>query len=221
MAVGEDHPLTYRALRMEGWTLHVNTRILEKHPGELNRATALLKKQLAHINRTVPKPALDQLKEVPLYFNLPYKDGRPVGAAYHPSAGWLSENHRDPGMEKGIEYTNLFIFEEECRRMPVLALHELAHAFHDRVLGFEHPEIVAAFETAKSGGRYELVRNWTGKTFIQKRAYALNNHKEYFAETTEAFFGRNDFQPFDQEELRKLDPGMFELLGRLWGVNPK
>ncbi|MBA4064410.1 MAG: heme-binding protein [Isosphaera sp.] len=41
---------------------------------------------------------------------------------------------------------------------------------------------------------------------------------EYFAETTEAYFSRNDFFPFTRDELRKHDPDMFELLGKLWQV---
>ena len=29
-------------------------------------------------------------------------------------------------------------------------LHELAHAYHDQILSFEHPEIIAAYEKAKA-----------------------------------------------------------------------
>jgi hypothetical protein len=46
------------------------------------------------------------------------------------------------------------------------------------------------------------------------------NPKEYFAETSEAFFSRNDFFPFDKAELAKADPRMTELLAKLWGVTP-
>jgi hypothetical protein len=45
----------------------------------------------------------------------------------------------------------------------------------------------------------------------------MTNPQEYFAESTEAFFGRNDFFPFTRDELKKHDPGMFDLLGQLWG----
>lgn len=51
--------------------------------------------------------------------------------------------------------------------------------------------------------------------------YALTDPMEYFAEATEAFFSRNDFFPFTNEEFGKHDPGMFELLGKLWGATPK
>ena len=39
-----------------------------------------------------------------------------------------------------------------------------------------------------------------------------------YAETTEAFFSRNDFFPFTRVELKKHDPEMEQLLGKLWGA---
>jgi Mlc titration factor MtfA (ptsG expression regulator) len=53
------------------------------------------------------------------------------------------------------------------------------------------------------------------------RAYAMTDHKEYFAEATEAFFGRNDFFPFTADELQKHDPGIFALLQKVWAGPPK
>ena len=43
---------------------------------------------------------------------------------------------------------------------------------------------------------------------------------EYFAESTEAFFGTNDFYPFVRAELKQHDPKMFDLLWKLWGAEP-
>jgi Mlc titration factor MtfA (ptsG expression regulator) len=105
--------------------------------------------------------------------------------------------------------------------MPNFTLHELAHAFHDRFLpgGFENPEIKAAYNRAKASGAYDRVERWNGdgKSKTTERAYAMTNPMEYFAEITEAFFSRNDFYPFDREELRQHDPEMERLLRRLWG----
>ncbi len=42
---------------------------------------------------------------------------------------------------------------------------------------------------------------------------------EYFAETTEAYFSRNDFFPFTRQELLRHDPEMHDLLEKLWGVS--
>ena len=54
----------------------------------------------------------------------------------------------------------------------------------------------------------------------RKRHDALTNHKEYFAEMSEAYFWTNDFYPFVKAELREIDPAMFELLGEVWRVDP-
>jgi dipeptidyl-peptidase-4 len=97
---------------------------------------------------------------------------------------------------------------------PAMILHELAHAYHDQFLSFDQPEIIAAFEEAKAGKRYEDVLLYTGRTV---RHYGLSNHKEYFAEGTEAYFYRNDFFPFVRAELKQHDRALHDLLGRLWG----
>ena len=127
-------------------------------------------------------------------------------------------------MAKGVEFTNVRIFREETKRMPNFALHELAHAYHDRVvrMGFANLEIRKAYETAKANGSYDKVERWHGNgqpnTF--ERAYAMTTPQEYFAETSEAYFSRNDFFPFTREELKKHDPGMLALLARLWDSRP-
>jgi dipeptidyl-peptidase-4 len=48
----------------------------------------------------------------------------------------------------------------------------------------------------------------------------MTNHKEYFAEGTEAFFNRNDFYPFVQAELKEHDPRLHALLEEIWGKTP-
>lgn len=42
--------------------------------------------------------------------------------------------------------------------------------------------------------------------------------REFFAETSVAFFGRSDFYPFTREALTKHAPDMVALLQRLWQV---
>ena len=121
-------------------------------------------------------------------------------------------------MAKGVEFTNVRIFETETKRMPVFALHELAHSYHDLVLGNNHTGIKAAYEEAKAGGKYDKVERHDARGRVTvERAYAMTNPQEYFAETTEAFFGTNDFFPFTRDQLRQHDPKMFQLLEQVWG----
>lgn len=205
---------------ISGWTVHIARELVINHAAATERAMGLLQAQLDEIVRVVPSAALAELRAVPLYFSAEYP-GIDPRAEYHPDAQWLVEHGRNAGMAKGIEFTNVRIFEAESRRMPNFALHELAHAYHDRVLegGFGNEPLRAAYERAKAGGRYDRVeqRLGDGRT-VMVRAYAMTNPEEYFAETTEAFLSTNDFYPFTRSELEHVDPEMVGLLSTLWGI---
>jgi arylsulfatase A-like enzyme len=202
-----------------GWTVQVSTSLLATNAEATRRALELLTAQLEEIVRVVPKSAVAELQKVPLWVSPEYPGSRPR-AEYHPDAGWLREHGREPAMAKAVEFTNVRIFEEETRRMPNFALHELAHAYHDRVLGFEEPRVKSAYATARAGGRYDKVERRDAKgRETTERAYAMTDHKEYFAEGSEAFFSTNDFFPFTRNELKGHDPEMFQLLESLWAVD--
>ncbi len=207
------------AMEIEGWTVLVSNQLLEQNQDATERALELLTKQLQEINQVVPAVAVAELHKVPLWISPEYPNVIP-SAEYHRGAGWLRENNRDPAMEKAVEITNVRIFEQETRRMPNFALHELAHAYHDRVLpdGFGNKAIKAAFKMAEAEGLYENVEQRFGDgRSANVRAYAITNPQEYFAECSEAFFSTNDFFPFTRDQLAKFDPGMFEALKELWG----
>jgi dipeptidyl-peptidase 4 len=204
---------------IEGWTLFHSDKLIEQNRDANTRALELLAIQLQEIARVVPAPAVHELRKVPLWFSPEYAGIEPR-AEYHPGAGWLRDNGRNPEMEKAVEFTNIRVFEHETKRMPNFALHELAHAYHDRVLpkGFDNEAIQAAFLKAKEKGLYEQVEQRFGDgRSATVRAYAMSNPMEYFAECTEAYFSTNDFFPFNREQLQQHDPVMFALLGELWG----
>jgi Glucose-regulated metallo-peptidase M90 len=201
---------------IEGWTVKVNRQLAQQDAVALEKALGLLRAQLSEILRVVPAKAVAEMQKVPLWINPEYPD-IPPRAEYHPGAGWLSDHGRESAMAKGVEFTNVRVFEAETRRMPNFALHELAHAFHDRVLGFENAEIEAAYQRAKASGSYDHVSRQDAEgRRLPAKAYAMTNAKEYFAECSEAFFTKNDFFPFTRDELKTHDPEMFALLGRLW-----
>jgi hypothetical protein len=203
-----------------GWKVLVSRKLIAENAAALDQALPLLQAQLEEIVRVVPAPAVTELQKVPLWLNPEYPKV-PPRAEFHPGAQWLSQNGRDPQMVKGVEFTNIRIFQAETRRMPNFTLHELAHSYHNRVLpmGFGNPEIKAAYDKAKASGSYDRVecKDSEGRGTM-KRAYAMVNPQEYFAESTEAYFTRNDFFPFNREELKQHDPEMFALLTKLWGV---
>jgi len=204
---------------LAGWDVHVSRDLLASDPEATRRALELIEAQLQEILRVVPAGAVSELKKIPIHLS-PRYPGVPPTAEYHPDAGWLRANHRDPAMAKAVEITDVPEFEASARRMPMLILHELAHGYHDRVLpeGHANPEIRAAWERAKAAGNYDRVerRDSEGRTRLD-RHYGLTNPAEYFAEGTEAYFGRNDFYPYTGTELKRQDPELFALLARLWG----
>ena len=206
---------------ISGWTVHISRDLLATNAEATGLALKLLAVQLEGIARVAPPAAVAELRQVSLWISPEYPQ-TPPRAEYHPDANWLREHGRDPAMAKGVEFTNVRFFESETRRMPVFALHELAHAYHDRVLGNPHAGIEAVYAEAKASGKYDKVerRDARGRVSIA-RAYAMTDPQEYFAETTEAFFGTNDFFPFTRAELQQHDPEMFALLEKLWISTPK
>lgn len=220
--VGGPQTADHEPRTVVGWTVQVSRALLDQDKSATEKAFGLLTLQLKEVEAKVPAEAVAKLRQVALWFSPEYPGTGPK-AEYHPGAGWLRDNGRNPAMAKAIEFTNIRIFEAETRRMPNFALHELAHAYHDRFLpdGFQNAEIRAAYERAKAGGGYDKVerQDAEGRKTLDK-AYALVNPMEFFAETTEAYFSRNDFFPFDAAQLRAHDPETFALLGKLWGVKP-
>jgi hypothetical protein len=202
-------------LRVEGWTIHVSDELHKVEAAATDEALRLLEAQLKEVVRVIPSAPLAQLRQVPIWFS-PLPEGfRPTGE-YHPDPGWLKDHNRDPAMAKAIQFTNIPNFGPEIRRMPMMVLHELAHAYHDRVLGFDHAKIIEAYQQAMQSGKYDNVKELASGT--EKKAYAMTNHKEYFAELTESYFGVNDFFPFHRAQMRQHDPAICDLLGQLWKV---
>ena len=137
------------------------------------------------------------------------------GGCYHPSADWLRSHGHNPDKAGGIEFGNARNFLSWSREQPSMVLHEFAHAYHHRILGYDNPSIQSAFKNARDNHLYDNVLRASGRT---EKAYALNNDQEYFAESSEAFFGTNDFYPFVRPELERHDPTMAKALKSLWGV---
>jgi hypothetical protein len=127
---------------------------------------------------------------------------------YHPSAEWLRAHDMNPAKAGAVEIANPRNFLKWTKEQPWMVLHEMAHAYHHRVLKHDHAGIKDAYARAKASGNYESVLHINGR---KQRHYALNNDQEFFAEASEAFFGTNDFYPFVRAELKLHDPAAFEL----------
>lgn len=202
----------YVVHEIEGWRVYVHRDLLGKKKEVGTKAIKLLGMLLFQASRVFPKNALVKLREVPIWLEA----GNPKvrGACYHPSRQWLLDHGFNPQKARSVEIGNPQNFLNWWYHQPMMVVHELAHAYHHRVLGYDNQDIKGAYKHAVESKKYDNVLHWNGR---RKRAYAMNNEKEYFAETTEAFFGTNDIYPFIRAELREHDPEMFELLKKIWG----
>lgn len=177
-------------------------------------ALAKLEDQLKLVVAAVPRTALPTLRKVKIFI----EDNNPgfPCACYHPSAEWLKQNGYNLDKVDSVEISNTTNFVEWVDlNQPYMVLHELAHGFHDLKFGYGNAEIESVYQKALKSGRYDSVEHNLGG---KKRAYALNNQMEYFAELSEAYFGRNDFQPFNRQELATFDPEGYALIEKWWAV---
>lgn len=202
----------YSQKRIAGWNIHYETILAQQSPRKLERALELLEEKLDQVNEIVPEPVKARLHEVPIWLS----KNSASGAVYHVSELWLARNKRHVAMAKGIELQNIDHFLSWTREQPMMILHELAHALHHRIFAYNHAEITEAFQSAKRSGLYLRVKRYNGAV---ERAYALNDEREYFAELTEAYFGRNDYFPFDRDELRQYDPKGYAMVENIWLKN--
>jgi hypothetical protein len=205
---------TYDTRRIEGWEIHISSKLLAERK-LCDDVLALLRVRLFEVNEALPARALEQLQDVAVWVEL--DDPGFPGMCFHPSRGWLRDNGYNPDKAGDIEVGNARSFLAWSHEQPAMVLHELAHAYHHKVLGAEHQGLRDAYEKALASGKYDNVLRASGK---RERAYALNNPEEFFAELSESYFLTNDFYPFVRAELRDHDPEGFRLIRRLWNDPP-
>jgi hypothetical protein len=212
-------PKAHTERNVEGWTVHIDNRLLDGDDHKLGEhALRLLANRLYDIKHVVPAEKVKLLQKVPIWLDKSHGKLRP--AQYHPSKGWLKSNGFSEELARCVHIPVAADFSSvnHQRVQPWSVLHELAHAYHDQVLGFDHEEIRAAFVRFKESKKYESVLHINGN---KTKHYALTNEKEFFAEMTESFFGQNDFYPFNRAELKRDEPELYDLLAKLWGVSKR
>jgi hypothetical protein len=202
----------YTVRDVEGWKVYVNNRLLSEKKALGDETLKLLAVHLYDVNRMVPRPALDRLHEVAIWVEADSKDVKCM--CYHPSKEWLTEHGFNPDKAGAVELGNPVAFLDWTHHQRAMVLHELAHSYHHHVLGYDNPDVKDAYKKAVESKSYESVLFYDGS---KKRAYAIGNDQEYFAELSEAYFSTNDFYPFVRPEIKEHDPTGLEMLKKVWG----
>lgn len=207
-------PTSRTVKTVEGWTVRVDDRLLTA-PNEKLGADALrfLAGKLSDIKVVVPADKVKKLQTVTIVLDLTHGGLGPM--QYHPSAGWLKDNGYAVDLARCVHLPRAadVATKRNIREQPWVILHELAHAYHDQVLGFDDPRVKEVFERYKKSGHGDKTLLFNGR---RVKHYALTNHKEFFAEMTESYFGSNDFFPFNRAELMEAEPAIYELMTQVW-----
>lgn len=215
-AAAADQPASRAERRIEGFRVQIDERLL---PGGCDEgvgrvALEFLAAKLADIRIVVPADKLDQLRQVTIVLDASCGDLHSM--QYHPSGDWLESHGYPRDLEKCVHLPRAVdvATRRNVNEQPWVVLHELAHAYHDQVLGFDEPRILAAWKAFKADARGQSTLLFDGS---RTKHYGLTDQKEFFAEMTEAYFGSNDFQPFNRAELKTDYPAIFTLLTDIWG----
>lgn len=214
-AVAQDKPTAHETRQVEGWTVHFDTRLLSGADAPLGtKAQTLLRARLADILHVMPADKVQRLQQVPLWLELNH--GHLTSLQYHSSADWLEKNGYPRVLAKSVHIPVVARFTEPRHQhtQPWSILHELAHAYHDQVLGFDEPRVMDCWQRYVISKHGERALHVNGRTV---RHYGLTNAKEFFAEMTEAYFGTNDFTPFVHGQLKRDEPETHALLREIWG----
>lgn len=199
---------------LEGWQVSVDPEMLTTANEKVGKeALKALANHLQRVKYIVPEERVKQLQTLRIWIDWDHKLGN---MQYHPSRSWLEKNGHDPNLTKHVHVPRArqLLSRSQWAKHPYVILHELAHAYHDQIIGFDQPQVISAFQAVKAAGLYKEVLLFTGQ---KVKHYGLTNHKEYFAESTEAYFGVNDFYPFVRAELREYDPRTYQLMEDIWG----
>ncbi len=208
-------PASRSVRQIEGWTVRVDDRLLRPPHEEMGvRVLKALERKLADINAVVRPDRLEKLHAVTIVLDMSH--GKLRAMQYHPSAEWLEENGYAHDLVHCVHIPVAadLLEPRQINVQPWCVLHELAHAYHDQVLGFDEARVRKAYAAYKKSGHGDAVLLVSGG---HVRHYALTDHKEFFAEMTESYFGTNDFFPFNRGELMEAEPAIYNLLQTIWG----
>lgn len=200
---------------IEGWKVHVEPSLIDGEHAEVGKqALKMLANHLQRVAILVPDEQRAKLQTVEIW--LEHAHPKLHAMQYHPSEDWLTGHGYDRRLAKKVHLpqAKALFSRQQMLKHPAVVLHELAHGFHDQTLGFGDQRVIEAYQQAMDDGIYDSVLLYDGRMVAH---YGKTNHKEYFAEATEAYFYRNDFFPFVRSELARHDPRMHDLLVEIWG----
>ena len=203
----------YCRFQQEGWTVELNAALIMDNASLARTTLDVLRAQLKDIVGRVPAVRVAELRRIAIWIEPQVPRDEPQLVYRTTGSAWPENNGYPPAQRGSITIRNAQYYVDRLQGVYAQVLHEFAHAYHEVILGVDDRSIANAFENAIQTGLHQSVAYKGGGS---RRSYALTNHKEYFAELTEAYFGVNDYFPFNRADLQSYDPIGFAAVRAAW-----
>ncbi|MCU0704781.1 MAG: hypothetical protein MUF18_12455 [Fimbriiglobus sp.] len=211
----------YKRHTVEGFTLLVSDDVAQADVSRFERKPMeVLELELKLIAKIMTAKQADALRKLPVWVEWDEKTEMSNGRGGNALAVYYG-GHQANMLQKGMHplkaktVTVLSMRSLTAEHQPktdsgrCVLLHEFAHAVHDQLLGFDNPDVKAAFAQAMQRKLYD------------KGQYISTNEAEFFAESTCAFFDQLHHFPKTRDDLKKHDPATFKLMEAVWGKEKK
>jgi len=185
---------------VEGWIVSIDKDFFRLEPKLKKEGLPNLEKALSDINKILPKSFCEFAKRdgLKIFISPSYKVYNRVGMFFVPPEDGSFSTGLERVMSKSIVIVDKSIFMD-LKNLRYYLIHELAHYYHFRVVGYGNKEVWRKFALSKGNPDYKI-------------PYAVNrNHMEFFAELSAMFFVMRG-------DLEKMDKEGVILMKRLWST---
>ena len=209
----------YKYREILGFRLLVNNKVLEEDTNSTDhrKPLAALELEFSMLIEDLPPRAINILRTIPIWVEwdrqehiLDRQSGIAV-ACYHPGDKG-KQRFRYDSLEEAVKSNCVEILsmksltaEHQGEEHRCVLLHEFTHAVHHHLFDYDNPVIKLAYAHAMAQGLYA-------------DRYAATNHKEYFAETSCAYFDHLGYPPQTRDDLKTYDPMAYHMMELTWGT---
>jgi dipeptidyl-peptidase-4 len=202
----------YMIENVSGWDVIVEDTIWLERPKLTREVLGLLDESLQRIARALPPAAVERLRAIPIYVT-DTKSGRGGVAHVHTTAAWLIANGEDERKVFAVDVCDPERLEKYLSYQRWMILNDLSLAYLGRYFtAGEKIELWDLHKRALAEGKYGILPYMNE----MRRSWASSSPPAYFAEASEAYWGKNEAFPFDRKDLQEYDPKMYEFVERVW-----
>jgi len=222
----------YEARKYNGFTFLLSTLAIFEGKKAHGKPFTALTEEFDRLVEVLPKTSVPPLRKVLIWIewdNIDELYPNALAKYYHASI-WALPPTAQSLKVASIEVLSLknLAREKDLAVDRLVLLHELAHAVHDRIVGFDNQDVLFAYQQAMDRRLYDIkadkAKNGAGpfgRRVFRSTYYAGTNANEYFAELTCAYLDRLLYYPFNRDELKEYDAAGYRLMEKVWGKPAK